>query len=336
MTAGSRLAGNIEAIHVAAERARQLVDQILGFGRRGDNMRRRIRLDAVLDETVSLLATFLASHARLPVEQAPEPLVVQADPGQLQQILLNLCRKAAEAVDVDGTISVTMRTDAVDRPLTVGRDVLVPERYVVIAVEDDGRGMDEVTLESVFEPFFITRRQGNGLGLATALEIARAHRGTISVASRPGVGSRIEVWLPAVAADTVPAANGTERPALERGAGETVMLVERDERQRMRFEDVLAALGCEPVAFADWERAAAAAHAARGRFDGAVLFQAGGAFPVAGLPASLHEAMTRVPIALGIVEVIPYPKKSAQLADALATRLRARRDLRARLATDVA
>ena len=351
VTAGSRLAGHIEAIGVASERARQLVDQILGFGRRGESMRRPIRVDGLIAETASLLATTLPPQVRLVVEEAPAPLVVQAEPGQLQQILLNLCRNAAEAVDGAGTISLSTRTADVAQPHRVGADVLAPGGYVVIAVEDDGRGIDPATLERIFEPFFTTRRQGNGLGLATAQEIARGHRGAIAVASTPGVGSRFEVWLPAALREGGLAEG--RGPSLERGAGETVLLVEQDERQRMRREDVLAALGYEPVSFADWERAVAAARAAPSRFDAAVIVAGGGAaVPVADCTAALHQAVPRMPIVLccdnahaydaerltyaGVVEVIPFRATSAQLADALATRLRARRDPRARLLMDVA
>lgn len=351
VAASSRLAGHLEAINVASERARQLVDEILGFGRRGDSMRRPIRVDGIVAETVTLLETSLPPHVRLVIDEKLGLPVVQADLGQLQQILLNLCRNAADAMDGEGTITLTTRTNSLARPRSVGADVLAPGGYVVIAVEDDGRGMDEATLARMFEPFFTTRRQGSGLGLATALEIARAHRGTIIVTSTPGVGSRFEVWLPAAPADAISVENSSRGSSLERGAGETIMLVEEDERRRMRLEEVLAALGYEPNAFADWGCAVAAARADPGRFDAAVLFSGGDAVVAADCARALHETIPRMPIVLsmkdahrldaerltraGIAEVIPYPPTSAQLADALASRLRARRDPRARLAMDV-
>lgn len=348
---GSRLAGHIDAIHVASERARQLVDQVLGFGRRSESMRRPIRVDRLLDETVSLLETSLPTHARLVVERAPDPFVALADPGQLQQIVLNLCRNAAEAMDGDGTVTLATRRVEIAGARGPGAEALAPGSYVVISVEDDGRGMDEAMLARIFEPFFTTRPQGNGLGLATAREIAREHRGAISVESTPGAGSRFEVWLPAAPLDAISAEEPAESRTLQTGAGETVMLVERDERQRMRFEEVLAALGYEPVAFADWARAADMIRAAPTRFDAAVIFFGSSIFPGANCAEALHEAAPRMPIILslesarqfdterlthaGIAEVIPYPPTTAQLADALATRLGARRDPRARLGLEM-
>ncbi len=343
-----RLAGHIEAINVAAERAHQLVDQILGFGRRSESLRRPIRVDRLIAETASLLATSLGPHA-LVVAEAQDPLVVQADAGQVQQILLNLCRNAAEAMDRDGTIAISTRAVHLPHPRTVGSDVLARGEHVVIAVEDDGRGIDEATLARVFEPFFTTRHQGSGLGLATALEIAREHRGTIAVASTPGAGSRFELWLPA-APGGMAAVEDSASTAPERGAGETVLLVEPDEEQRMRQEEVLAALGYEPVAFADCERAVAAARAAPSRFDAAVIFAGRRALLCTDDLGGLHAAVPRIPIILsveaarqpdaerlthaGITEVIPYPPTSARLAEVLATRLRARRDPPARLMPD--
>ncbi|MCF3934124.1 two-component system VirA-like sensor kinase [Acuticoccus sp. M5D2P5] len=341
--AGSRLAEHIEAIGAASERARQLVDQILGFGRRSESMRRAVPVDALLAETVSLLATSLPPYARLDVAPTQGSLSIQADPGQLQQILLNLCRNAAEAMDGDGTVSLSARPVNLAEPQGSGADMLAAGAYVVISVEDGGRGMDEATLGRIFEPFFTTRRQGNGLGLATALEIARDHHGTITVQSTPGAGSRFEVWLP----QAPPVAACAEDRALTYGAGETVMLMEADARRRMRFEEVLAALGYEPVAFAEWARAVQAARAAPTRFDAAVIVSGDGPFPGADHPGALHEAVPGMPIILsarttkqfnierltgaGIAEMIPYPPTPTQLADALATWLSAARDPRTRL-----
>ncbi|MDQ0314990.1 two-component system VirA-like sensor kinase [Amorphus orientalis] len=350
VAAGSSLAGHIEAIQVASERARALVDQILGFGRRSESMRRTVRVDALLAETASLLDTSLPPKARLVVVPVPSTLVTQADPGQLQQVVLNLCHNAADAMDGDGTVSVAARAAHLAQPRSFAADVLAPGDYVVISVEDDGRGMDDATLSRIFEPFFTTRREGNGLGLATALEIARGHRGTITATSRPTAGSCFEIWLPAASADTMTDAGHAEGRTLQYGSGETVMLVEWDERQRMRSEEVLAALGYEPVSFADLERAVDAVRAAPVRFDAAVIFAHGGDFPGAHRPEGLHEVAPRLPIILSIeaarhtdilrlshaaiAEVIPYPPTSAQLADALAARLQARRDPRASLVTD--
>ena len=101
-------------------------------------------------------------------------------------------------------------------------------RYVVITVSDNGRGMDEITLGKVFEPFFTTRAAGNGLGLATVREIVREHGGALNVRTQPGAGSTFEAWLPCTVAPEV--AKPTAAPALPLGNGQTILLLDRRSR----------------------------------------------------------------------------------------------------------
>jgi len=123
---------------------------------------------------------------------------------------------------------------------------LVPGHYVCLAVIDNGRGFDESVARRLFEPFFTTRSAGTGLGLATVHEIVRDHDGAMNVQSKPEQGSRFEAWLPAVRKEKT-AVVGPEVPPL--GRGETVLVVE-SERERLLFnEEMLAALGYEPVGF---------------------------------------------------------------------------------------
>ena len=123
---------------------------------------------------------------------------------------------------------------------------LLQGRYVCLSVSDDGRGFDERVARRMFEPFFTTRLAGTGLGLATVREIVLDHDGAIGVQSKPGHGSRFEVWLPATAVD----GNATAEPALlPLGHGETVLIVEGERERLLRDEEKLAALGYEPVGF---------------------------------------------------------------------------------------
>ena len=126
---------------------------------------------------------------------------------------------------------------------------LQPGRYVRLAVSDTGRGMDEATLARIFEPFFTTRSAGNGLGLATVREIVREHGGAMNVRSTPGEGSRFEVWLPGLA--TAGAALQLDAAAVPLGRGETMLMVANDSARLLRDEEMLAALGYEPVGFTD-------------------------------------------------------------------------------------
>ena len=109
--------------------------------------------------------------------------------------------------------------------------------------------MDESTQERMFEPFFSSRLEGNGLGLATVREIVLQHNGAVRVQSAPGVGTRIEIWLPAARDQASSDARGASERDSGRGAGETVLVVEADRERLLRHEEILAALGYEPVGF---------------------------------------------------------------------------------------
>jgi CheY-like chemotaxis protein len=210
---------------------------------------------------------------------------------------------------------------------------LAPGRYVWLAVDDTGPGFDEAVARRLFEPFFTTRVAGTGLGLATVREIVRDHDGAINVQSQPGQGSHFEVWLPPAAAD----GSMDVGPAVPLGRGETVLVVESEREQRLSDEEMLAALGYEPVGFERPADAIAACRSAPERFDVLLVshaLQSSGGFDWA---RALHQATPRQPIVLatasadvgiealtetGIVEVLRRPLASAELAAALARCLR--------------
>src|SRR5262249_10571583 len=142
-------------------------------------------------------------------------------------------------------------------------------RCIVVTVSDSGRGMDEITLSKIFEPFFTTRATGNGLGLATVREIVQEHGGALNVRTQLGVGSAFEAWLPCAAVPEM--AGPTNAPTLPLGNGETVLLLDDDRERLLKNEEVLAALGYEPVGFSRVDEALAALRGVQNRFDVAVL-----------------------------------------------------------------
>ena len=174
-------------IRRAGERARDLVGQILAFGHRKDGMRQRVDMHELLAETVSLLAASLPPTVSLAVKTTSEPAVVLGEPAQLQQVIVNLGRNAAQAMDENGRIALDMKRRVVTRPRTVSHGDLAPNPYLRIRVTDTGRGLDDATQARLFEPFFTTRAGGSGLGLATAREIVADHGGAINVRSILGI-----------------------------------------------------------------------------------------------------------------------------------------------------
>ena len=332
LAADSRPARNLGEIRRAGERARDLVDQILAFGRRRDVGRRPVSMKGLVAETSSLLHASLPSQIELIVREVPEAAIVSGQPGQLQQVILNLCNNAAQAMDQIGRVEIETEVHQITRARSLTNGDLEPGPYVRIAISDIGRGIDEMTLAHIFEPFFTTRLAGNGLGLATVREIVREHGGAMNVWSTPGVGSRFEVWLPCFAA-AVPAPRD-DRPILPFGRGETVLVLDDAGGRLLADEEMLAALGYEPVGFTCVGDALAACRATPKRFDAAVVGHLLSAASALDLAVALHEIVPDMPILLatasadergaealvaaGISEIVHRPLISAELASALA------------------
>jgi signal transduction histidine kinase len=267
---GTRAAGNLSEIRRAGERARGLVEQILTFGRRSAVRRSNFCIEALIAETKSLLHPSLPLHINIVFHAAARCTMISGEPAQLQQVILNVCNNAVQAMDVAGTIEIEVGTKQIGRALRAVQGELTPGRYVVISIIDPGRGMDETMLERIFEPFFTTRLEGNGLGLAMVREIVLDHGGAVKVQSAPGAGSRFDIWLPADSG--IEPAAGYEIPGpVRRGFGETVLVLETNRERLLRQEEILAALGYEPVGFTHADEAAAACGRAPSRFDAALL-----------------------------------------------------------------
>jgi len=328
--ADARIARNLAAVRRGAERARDLVDQILVFGRRRDVRCKPLSVGALIAETASLLDVSVPSGIDLVIRQPPVAAIVSGEHAQLQQVILNLCNNAAHAMQDGGRIEIATELLDVLEPRSLSHDEIRPGHYACITVTDTGEGMDETTLGRIFEPFFTTRSSGNGLGLATVREIVHEHGGTVNVQSRPGKGSRFEVWLPRTT--TAPASEPVEELP-PTGKGETVLLVAGDGERLLRDEDMLAALGYEPVGFMTIDAAMAAHRTNADRFDIAVVGHFGSAARSLELAAMLHAAIPRLPIVLatkaaieigadtlvaaGITDVIRWPIVTEEIAIAL-------------------
>jgi signal transduction histidine kinase/CheY-like chemotaxis protein len=333
---GGGPSANLVEIRRAGERARELVDQILTFGRRGKGRRERICIKALVAETQTLLAASLPSHVGITINKVSEMTIVWAEPAQLQQVILNVCYNAAQAMDEPGIIAVQVEVQEATDTLRVGPMGIGPGRFVTISISDPGRGMDEETLERIFDPFFTTRPDGNGLGLATVRDIVQDLDGAIEVQSTLGAGTRFVIWLPSVTSNetiAVQHAPGT----IGRGDGETVLVLEKDRERLLRYEEILAALGYEPVGFTRL-REVALADAARARFDAALVCHQAGANSPLDLAAALHDIAPTLPIILvtpsardldapilvtsGISEVVHGPVTFAELGRVLSRCLR--------------
>ena len=198
---------SLSEINRAAIRARQLVQQILAFSRRQAQQLVHQPLAPLVEEALTLLRSLLPAGVRLTTRMGGGELSVLADATQMQQVLMNLCTNAWQALDGrSGEVTVALRTVVLDAARALQTGGIAAGTYACLSVTDDGPGMDTATQRRVFEPFFTTKPPGagTGLGLAVVHGIVKAHNGAISISSRLGEGARFDVYLPLAGAAAVP------------------------------------------------------------------------------------------------------------------------------------
>lgn len=244
---GSDLAAEIAQIDIAARRAQTLVQELLTFARRGPRRPKPTAVTALVEEVVRLIRASVPPNVRFEVD-APGPIAIMADPDHLHQVLMNLCRNAAEALGPDGG-RVLVR-------VAHGPRVEDAPEQVRISVADDGPGMAAETLEHIFQPFYTTKPvgKGSGLGLAVVAGLVAEMGGTVEVASTPGAGSVFTLTLPA-ATDDLPAITEANDP-LPRGR-ERVLVVDDQAEVAGVLQRMLARLGYRVEAFTEPRRALA-------------------------------------------------------------------------------
>jgi signal transduction histidine kinase len=257
---------HVQQMLTAGQRAKGVIDQILTFSRRSEHERRPLCLGPLIEETAGLLRASLPTTIEIALRLEAGDAVVAGNATQLQQVVMNLCTNAAQAMAGGGAIEIALATIDAAHSLALSHGTLPPGRYARLAVRDTGHGMDAATIERIFEPFFTTKTagEGTGLGLATVHGIVAEHGGALDVRSRPGAGSTFVVHFPL----TRPAASKEpEGTAIPRGQGETVLLVEDERPLLLLGEEMLAALGYEPIGYDRAGAALAAFRADPARFD---------------------------------------------------------------------
>ena len=191
----------VQDVTTAAERAASLTSQLLAYSGKGQFVIGPVDLDRLTAEISGLVKASISKNVALILDLYHNAPLVEGDQTQMHQLLMNLILNGAEAIGEDrpGTVRVSIRSQFLDEAsirASYSTDGLSPGEYAVLEVQDDGCGMDDETRAKIFDPFITTKFMGRGLGLAAALGIVRAHRGTIRVQSRPGVGSTFTILLP--------------------------------------------------------------------------------------------------------------------------------------------
>jgi PAS domain S-box-containing protein len=223
----------VDEILKAAGRAAQLTRQLLAFSRRQVLAPRVLALDQILSGTDKLLRRLIGEDVDLVCESEAALARVKADPGQIEQVLVNLAINARDAMPNGGTLRISLATVEIDERTASLSKGLTEGRYVRLDVVDDGIGMSAETLSKVFEPFFTTKPEGKGtgLGLAMVYGIVRQSGGSVEVDSRPGKGTRFRILLPQC--DDVEDVSVKEAPSRRSHRGsEILLLVEDDDTVR--------------------------------------------------------------------------------------------------------
>ena len=246
-----RYLGTVEQ---SARRAQELTAQLLGFARGGTYEVRPAYLHTVVEETLRLLERVLPASIQVSAFLAEELPTVEIDAGQIQQVLMNLCINARDAMPNGGRLTLTTRATERDGS------------YVTLSIEDTGIGMSPETARRIFEPFFTTKPkgQGTGLGLAVAYGVIQHHGGQIAVQSEPGVGTTFEVHLPVSGKPPASELPTTERHMAPSGRRDTILVVDDDPVVRRLACDILEAQGHEVLTAADGLEAVAAYRARTG------------------------------------------------------------------------
>ncbi len=273
-TIGRRRAGDagrvalvFDEIEQACTRAANLTQQLLTFSRGGAPIKRITSIADTLSECASL--ALRGSHARCAFEISEGLWSVDVDEGQIGQVITNLALNADQAMPEGGVVTLVAGNLelAKDSPLP-----LAAGRYVHIEVVDRGVGISPDHLSSIFDPYFTTKQDGRGLGLATAHSIMQRHGGHITVDSEPGAGTTVHLYLPA-SEDEAPAAPPRRPKTSHRGSGR-ILLMDDEDVVRDLGERLLQTLGYQATAVADGDQAIATFAAAReagAGFDGVIL-----------------------------------------------------------------
>lgn len=229
---GQSIDAELEGIKKTAERSADLTRQLLAFARKQPISPQIINLNAAIPEMLKMLHRLIGEDIELILEPKSDLKPVRFDPGQLNQILTNLCLNARDSIEGSGKITISICNENPENTLPVTEQANDVNGYVCLEVCDTGSGIAEEVLNQIFEPFFTTKKthKGTGLGLATVYGIVKQNQGIIKVASKLGTGTTFKIYIPAAEKEPVPA-EVIEKPVLssDLSGKENILVVEDDE-----------------------------------------------------------------------------------------------------------
>jgi two-component system cell cycle sensor histidine kinase/response regulator CckA len=246
LPAGDPLHRNAEQIQMAAQRASSLTRQLLAFSRKQILAPKILNIQSVVADMEKILRRLIGEDIQLETSSVADLGLVKADRSQIEQVILNLAVNARDAMPQGGRLTIETANVELDASYSHPPAVLSPGKYVMLAVTDNGVGMDAETQAHVFEPFFTTKEKGKGtgLGLATVYGVVKQSGGYVWVYSEPGRGTSFKIYLPRIEEAAVPSGRDSKNDvrAPERGS-ETILLVEDEKGVRELAREYLATSG---------------------------------------------------------------------------------------------
>jgi CheY-like chemotaxis protein len=327
----------IEQVLKAGDRARSLVERILTFSRSAMTIREPVPVQETVSGSIELFKVSLPESIDLEVHLEATGAYIAGDPAHLDQVVMNLCGNAVHAMTDGGTLGVELTTVHLDAPRSLSHGAIGAGEFVRLAVIDTGTGIPTELLERIFNPFFTTRKAGEGTGLGLSLvdAIAREYGGGVDVHTVVGKGTRFEVFLPLIEATTATETN--EGSTWRHGEGQTILLVDDEEALVGLGEEILAEFGYEPVGFTSSTAAWKAFEANPQRFDAVLTDHTMPDMTGIELAIAIKRCRADIPIILasgygsaalerdaeeaGVQTVLRKPLRKAELAHALSQAL---------------
>ena len=244
----------VDQILSSAEKSANLTQQLLAFSRKQIISPKETNLNKLINGVEGMLQRLIGEDIEFKTSLADKDIFVMVDPGQIEQVLMNLCTNARDAMPHGGLLSISTDIAELDKDDIKIRDLEKPGRYAFISFSDTGCGMDEKTQQSIFEPFFTTKEagKGTGLGLSIVYGVIKQHNGNVAVYSEPGKGTTFKIYLPLI--KSVPEAKVSE-VITPKGGTETILITEDNKEVRVLTRQVLEEFGYKVIEAVDGEEA---------------------------------------------------------------------------------
>jgi PAS domain S-box-containing protein len=253
----SELMEFITPIIKSAKRAAELTHQILAFSRKQMLSPKKTELNGLIRGMQNLLRRLIGEDITIQTQCCDQELLVMVDPGQIEQVIMNISTNARDAMPAGGTLSISTSMIKLDGQQVGNYELGAPGLYAQISISDTGIGMDARTSQQIFEPFFTTKEvgKGTGLGLSIVYGIVKQHNGQVTVYSEPGIGTTFKIYLPLLQKEEPASAEFKSAPELPRQGSETILLAEDNEDVRKLVNRVLSDYGYKVIAAVDGEEA---------------------------------------------------------------------------------